>query len=666
MRLEKFFHNIQQDGKTFLFFLLLICLYRAYFLWYMSGYMEPETTGGDVALALWAGMRLSMKSAGACTAGGFAFVTLLGILFPRLIFQRLRLILGGIFCFLLAFLFQARFPYFREFQATFGMEVAQGMQDDIGAIFVTALEEYQLPARLGAAVLLAVLSFLLLRWLLKARTLALPHFAGRSARYAFSAGLAAFVAAAFIFIRFGASFNYEHSINWQNAAVTNDAFLNECILDDFQGMYRARAFQKKMKSGMITGVDKARIRESLQFLHGAGEIHEDGTLKPWLMHTAQGAKIAKPRHIFIIMGESWAAWPMMEKYADIHAADGIKSLAAQPNSFLTMAFLPNGDFTSIALDGVITGLSDVAVRPNYQKRTYEEPYLTAMAPQMKALGYTVDYWYGGLASWDNFGKLSLAQGFDHFYGCPDYGAEQRSIWGTTDQKLFDALYRHLAEEGPTVHLVMTTSNHPPYNLDLAEEGYDVAAAEQKVRELIPDAEDPAQLALELGHYWYMDHIVTKFVRQTLEQYPDSLFVLTGDHAVRMDPGSHPTIYEHQAVPLLLCGAGITPQILPANVIGGHTAIVPTLMELIAPQGFTYYSIARSMTEGNQPAFHRDVWLTDHAIGEVESERAEGMPGMDASATDFAAEKERVMPSLRAMRTVSWWLLQKGNQIEQGE
>lgn len=662
-RLEKFFFNIQQDIKVYLFFLLLICLYRAYFIWYMSSCMAPGTGTGEICSALWAGFRLSLKSAGVCTVPGFVFLTVIaGLICPRWDLGRLRLVLGGIASLLLAVLFQARFPYYREFQSTFGMQIAYGMKDDVQAIFVTMVQEYQLPARLAAAIVLALISYGLLKRLLAVRTLPLPFFSSNGRKYAFTASMAVVISAVLPFLRFGGSFNYEHSINWENAGVTSDVFLNECILDDIQGLYRAWSYRQDMKTGRIDGVQPENIQASLELLHGGIPAGTDGTLLPYLQHQAQGAKLAKPRHIFIILGETWAQWPLMDKYAGLHIADGIKSLAASSNAYYTDTFMPNGDFTSIAIEGMITGLSEVSVAPNCRPGSYKAIYPTAMAPQFQSLGYQVDFWYGGMPSWENLQKFSLAQGFDHFYGCPDYGAPKQSIWGTTDGNLFAALEKHLGtEDQPTVHLIMTTSNHPPYNIDLAAEGFDLAAEEKAIRELIPAAQDPKQMALELGHYWYMDKIVTDFVHQVMQEYPDSLFIITGDHSVRMDPGGHPSLYEHQSIPLVLYGQGVTKDILPPEVTGGHTSIVPTLLELIAPRGFTYASIAHSLTEGNQPAFNRDVWMTPRAVGMVSADRAEDLPGKPGA--DLAAEKAAVRPWITAMRTVSWWLLMKGNTWE---
>ena len=119
MRLERFFANLQKDLKLFLFLLFVICFYRAYFMAYMSEAMAPTTSMGDVLLALWLGFRLSLKSAGAMALLGFVFCSLPELVLPRLRLARLRLWIGTAGSALLAVLFQARFPYYEVFHATF-------------------------------------------------------------------------------------------------------------------------------------------------------------------------------------------------------------------------------------------------------------------------------------------------------------------------------------------------------------------------------------------------------------------------------------------------------------------------------------------------------------------------------------------------------------------
>jgi len=661
--LAAFYDAVQRDIKLFAFILLTLCVYRAYFMFYMAGYLSPSAGADDVLLALLTGLRLSLKTAGAVTLPAFVLCSLPLLALPRLapVLRRLRFCWGGLAAFAFAVLFQARFPFYRQFQTSFNMQVAAGLNDDAAVLAEMMLREYGLLWRLCIALLLTAVSLYVLRSLLLVRrTYALPALRSGVQRAVFSLGLLFLFAAAFVFVRFGGSFTYAGGVNWENAGVTSDAFLNECILDDGQALYRVRSMHKRLKSGDIVGVDKEHVRALAVEAAGHAELSAD-TLTPYLTRTAQGASIPKPRHIFIVLGETYAQWPMLETYAALHAADGIKGLIREPNAYYSRRFMPNGDFTSIAITGLVTGLSEVNQHVNYVARSLREAYPTAMAPQFKRLGYAVDFWYGGVSSWEGMDRFSIAQGFDHFYGYPDFHAEKVNAWGTSDEQLFSALFQHLADEPPTVHLIMTVSNHPPYNIDVAAEGFDLARARAETAQL-PNVDDPDQLALELGHYWYMDKIVTQFVHETMKKYPDSLFVITGDHAVRMNPSRTPTMYEYQSVPLVLYGQGVTPAVLAPDVVGGHTNIVPTLIELIAPAGFSYVSIAPSLTENNMgAAFNRDYFLTRSVMGRVNTKETELLPG--AAEEDPAAAYDLLQRRMAILRTLSWQLIEHGDSLE---
>lgn len=658
-----FYDAVQRDIKLFAFILLTLCVYRAYFMFYMAGYLSPSAGADDVLLALLTGLRLSLKTAGAVTLPAFVLCSLPLLALPRLapVLRRLRFCWGGLAAFAFAVLFQARFPFYRQFQTSFNMQVAAGLNDDAAVLAEMMLREYGLLWRLCIALLLTAVSLYVLRSLLLVRrTYALPALHSGVQRAVFSLGLLFLFAAAFVFVRFGGSFTYAGGVNWENAGVTSDAFLNECILDDGQALYRVRSMHKRLKSGDVVGVDKEHVRALAVEAAGHAELSAD-TLTPYLTRTAQGARVPKPRHIFIVLGETYAQWPMLETYAALHAADGIKGLIREPNAYYSRRFMPNGDFTSIAITGLVTGLSEVNQHVNYVARSLREAYPTAMAPQFKRLGYAVDFWYGGVPSWEGMDRFSIAQGFDHFYGYPDFHAEKVNAWGTSDEQLFSALFQHLADEPPTVHLIMTVSNHPPYNIDVAAEGFDLARARVETAQL-PNVDDPDQLALELGHYWYMDKIVTQFVHETMKKYPDSLFVITGDHAVRMNPSRTPTMYEYQSIPFVLYGQGVTPAVLAPDVVGGHTNIVPTLIELIAPAGFSYVSIAPSLTENNMgAAFNRDYFLTRSVMGHVNTKETELLPG--AAEEDPAAAYDLLQRRMTILRTLSWQLIEHGDSLE---
>ena len=655
--LKRFFDGVQRDFRLFIFLLLLLETYRLLFIAMMSNYMAPATTSADVMSALWTGLRLSLKTAGAFTLLSLIFSTIVGLGFKA------RLGIGVFASFVLSILFQARFPYYREFQSTFGLEVIHGIHDDLGSVLAMFFESYGLIWRLIVAVLLTIICIAILSRILLIKTMPLPFFKKRSHEIGFAVALAIAIGLSGLFIRFGGSFTYSSGVNWENAGVTSDYFLNECILDDVQALYRARAMEKRMAAGDITGVDKEKILEYAKAIAGHDDL-ESNDLSEYLVRQASGNVLEQPQHIFIILGETWMQWPMLGKYDDLHVADGIKSLIAEENCYYSRNFLPNGDFTSTAITGLVTGLSDVNIRVNYQPRTYEEIYPTSMAEPFKQLGYAVDFWYGGVPSWDNINQLALAQGFDHFYGYPDFHGTKQNTWGTTDKNLFNALEDHLAGEPPTVHLIMTTSNHPPYNLNLTAEGYNTTKVREEMSKF-PNVDNAQELAVELGHYWYMDLAATNFVRNVSSKYPKSLFVITGDHAVRTDPGTRPTLFEHQSVPFVLYGAGVDKKILPADAVGGHTSIVPTLIELIAPRDFEYRSIAPPLSKSNGAGFNRDVYISASTIGKVDSDTVELLPTLaskELPQINMSEERENAKRVVSMMRTLSWHLLNNGTAI----
>ena len=60
------------------------------------------------------------------------------------------------------------------------------------------------------------------------------------------------------------------------------------------------------------------------------------------------------------------------------------------------------------------------------------------------------------------------------------------------------------------------------------------------------------------------------------------------------------------------------------------------------------------------AFNRGYWLNNQVMGQVEGGQTEPLPG--ASGGDAAAGRSQVDAYLPMMRTLSWWLLEKGTTM----
>ena len=135
----------------------------------------------------------------------------------------------------------------------------------------------------------------------------------------------------------------------------------------------------------------------------------------------------------------------------------------------------------------------------------------------------------------------------------------------------------------------------------------------------------------LGTYWYSDRAVAKFVDEIRAAYPDSLIFVTGDHSagpIPLDRGIIPrtevTLREHFCTSFAMYHREIDQRILAGNTIGGHMNILPTIFELIAPQGFAYYSLFPPLTEPVNRVVTPYHWLTREAVGSADNARYQGL------------------------------------------
>jgi len=173
------------------------------------------------------------------------------------------------------------------------------------------------------------------------------------------------------------------------------------------------------------------------------------------------------------------------------------------------------------------------------------------------------------------------------------------------------------DDTPTFHFVYTTSNHGPYKMPLSQLGFDA----DKVMPDIPETvrRDRAKRK-KLGTYWYSDRAISRFIDEIRDIDPDSLIFVTGDHASQpIAPGDtisrqELTLRELFLTSFAMVHPGITQEILAGNIIGGHMNIMPTMLELIAPKGFRYFSYFSSLTEPIDHVVSPYHWLDHEAIG----------------------------------------------------
>ena len=641
--------NILKIIKTFVFFWLLLCIYRIIFIGGMHEYIAVDSDFSLIFTAIYSGAKLSLQTAGVLTL--CMLISLVAEGFSKRL-RWFRQVCSFCVLFITTLLFIARFPFYQQFHSGFNQMIFTAMHEDVYALFISLIEEFHLPLKLCIVVLLVcVLNYIFNKFIDK--KWGFFKWSKLKSKYRLIILLIGVYLLATLSL-YGGGWSWKSGVNWENAGITNDTFLNESILDDYQSIYRAYANQMRMEACNGLSFSAQNVRDLAKSL-----TNKDGgnDLSIYLAKEATGAKIEKPKHIFVIVSESYANWPLLDKYSNLHIADNMKKIIAEDDTIYTSHMLPSGSSTVGALMTMVTGMANSNLYLTTMPEALANPYITATAPQMKNLGYETSFWYAGPATWENIQEFTLAQGFDNFYsrGNIDPNATG-SVWGADDEYLYDAIFKQIDDNKMTFSVILNTSNHSPFNIDLEKEGFDAS----KVIEGLPDKEKNNQeLIKELGHFWYADKIASDFINKVKAKYPDSLFIFVGDHADRYNIDKVPTMYERYSVPLIITGKGIQKDLLPEDMAGSQIDIMPTVIDLIAPEGFTYYSVGKSLSEnklGQSYAF----WITADAIGNTD-DLVEKPQYFNREALPDRTVLENYINGVRA---ISWWLGKYGTIIDE--
>lgn len=647
---------------VFFFYLAVLSLCRAVFCYVLAEYLGQSTSWADIQLALASGTRLSVQ-----TSGIMALVTLVpagltGLVKPAW-GHGLQKLLSGITLLVTDIGFFASFPYYQQFHSRFNQLFFNAVNDDMYALFISFIQEFNLIPRLIGAIAMTVILWKLLQYLWGKCDYLIGQVrdAAKSLHYGLQVLLALMLVIIYIWGRlviFGGSLSWENAVDWENAGVTKDEFLNEVILDDYQALYRGYRMNSRMLACNGLNFTAEQIKQLAAQL--SGKPADSDNLDVYLQREAQGAQIAKPKHIFVIVSESYANWPLLPQYEKLHIADGMKGVIAAADSDYCPAMLPNGSSTVSAVTGIVTGLADANLYLTTMPESFKEPYPTAIAPQMEKLGYATSFWYAGPATWERVGAFTIAQGFQHFYSRGDMPENAAgSVWGCDDEYLYEAVLQGVPQEQDTFSVVLNVSNHSPYTIDLEAKGF----PEETVRSALPEElQNDAGLLKELGHYWYADKEMAEFITKIKAKYADALIVVVGDHGDRYNLEKMPGLYERYTVPFIITGNGVHKGLLLPDSAGSQIDIGPTLLELIAPKGFKYMSIGSSLSRNNRMGINYGFYITRDFIGESYNDP----PKMQAipSGTGKAVDMQQLQNYMDAVHSISWWRPKYGPVLDE--
>lgn len=639
-RFHIFWHNLQQDLKIFLYFVILFSVLRAAFMGIYHTYLAA-VPWQDIFLCLWYGFRLSLKTAGMLALISAAFTTVPQLLFVKWRSALIRACLSALMVLTFTIAFCARIPYYAIFNSGFNIMLINGANDDWGAILNTAVNEYGLLWRLPLALIIAAVLIYLLFRLLAVKTRP-ENVTTPKQLWLAVLRVVIVLPVFFVFVRYGGAFDYAHSINYESAERLKSAFLNENILDDGQAFYRVYKIYKEQKKLTDVNITAAELRSKIAVLGGNPKAP---TVEEAFKRTVAAPKLThQPQNIVVILGESYALWPLLPKYQPMGLADEALRMAGSENACATALMLAHGSGTMPAVNGLVTGLAEAGITEETMPQSYKQTYNTGLGKIMKDAGYKTVFWYGGMPSWRDIENYVLAQNFDECYCSSDFKYEGGNAWGCPDAALFEQVYAYINThlQQKTCHVVLTTSNHPPYTIDLNAAGFD----RNKVMQNLPDdIGSDEETITELGHIWYADMAMGSFVRRTEALKPDTLFVVTGDHAERFTFSKDVDDKTYSAIPCIIYGQGVQKNWLPQDATGCAMQILPTLAEIAGTPGMAYSSILPSLFTNAQPVFnHRFAAWNDKIV-------------------DLNKAPDAVQERAEAAQKITAWRVIKGNDIK---
>ena len=484
----------------------------------------------------------------------------------------------------------------------------------------------------GALLLVSVIPYIALchimttAWL-STPTLACPRISTDTTAYLFFAALFLAMVAVFYFCRFGGTFKHQDKPEWDEipVVVKDDIFMAKATVDDMcaleivwrHPMNELLKHTDEFAAPLIDGIMPAQYKnEAWKNLPMPIEAFR---------RKAKGALIKRPRHIFLMFAESYEQAPVDPFFENLHIADGGRRFMDLPNTFNLSNFLSGGTRSRTSLVAMFLGIYDAELEINENQKFWRGTLPTRLPQVMREMGYRSYFWYGGEKNAGSLMHFLPAVGFDGVFFAPDIcPPDSPRTWvGVYDHIFLSEAARRIEEmeredDSPALHFIYTTSNHGPYKMPLADYGFDA----RKIFDGAPEKlmADHAMIK-KMGTYWYSDKALFEFVNEMRSRYPDSLFIVTGDHSVGAIPFGdglierrEPTLREQHGTFFAMNHRELLPSMFAGNTIGSHMSIMPTIVELLAEKGHEYVSLFPPLTEHISRIVTPYHWLTEKNIG----------------------------------------------------
>mgnify|MGYP000868437867 FL=1 len=636
---EQFFLSLQQNIKLMLWVPILSTIFRLIFMRVYNPYPTWQGRWQSVLGALRYGFWWGMDFDAYVFLVPLVFVTIPALWFDTYhqYEDMVRLIGLTIYSCVLYAAFAGKMIFYKHFHDTYNYMVHYGKHAEKNNLIDVFFNQDR-----GLLVLVGFIPVAIISWLAGSAFLSLPSipypvFESTWMTVLWNILLVIVSVVGFYWFRYGGTLSHDDKPEWDTipTVVKEDIFFARATVPDLCAL--ETVYKNPLRSEYTASEED--INNAINRVVPRDYKDNWDTLDNPLYafkRIAKGAKITKPKHIFFIVGESIPQWSLDETHKSLSICPGLWNFKEQSHTVQIPNFLPAGNVSRPSIVSLMSGIYDAGLEINERENFWKGAFPTSFAHQMKKLGYRTIYWYGGNASYGNFNHFGKAQGFDRVESASIFcGPNAPKTWvGVYDHVFLENIAQQIKEiDESTFHFIYTTSNHGPYKMEDDLLDYDPQKVMPDVGE---DLRSNKTRNKELATYRYSDKAIFTFVESMQQLYPDSLFIVTGDHSNLFGSLNNTSlIHRDYTLRDTFCTVGLFqhPELEDNMIVtkkGTHMSIMPTIIEAIAPKGFEYYSITPSLFEEQPETLVTPYqWMTDTMMGDVRMDYGESnMPSTE--------------------------------------
>lgn len=578
---------------VFLFFLfaILMTMARVSFALYFGEWATLVENTSELRKAFWLGLRFDLMPLAYINVLPFLILNIAYFLNGKNVIRVTRFFLISLLCFgyfFLAWLYVCDYGFYSYYQEHINVIFFGLFEDDTVAVLLSIWKNY------SVVLWGSILFFLHFGFYRFIKFLFSPYeFDLKSKR--FDLRVPGVILGGLALIALMGRGNFTRlPLSLEDAFISDNEFINEIALNGTLSLNRAIKIRKTY------GKDKFDYLKSYGFsswqdayLGLKGETSNKPSVKGSLLSKTPANSFLKsnPPHVVLIVMESFGTYWDDKDSKEFQLLGALKKHFNQGVLFKNFLSAENGTIGSM-----VSIATSQVIRPGARFLSESEFMNTSLASSgnipFQESGYETHFIYGGKLGWRNLGKYLSVQKYDHLWGAdeikeamPELGnfsaRDLGNEWGIFDEYLYSFIDEQLRTASkPQFFLVLTTSNHPPFEYPSSYNPLPMALNQEMKDKLAIDEELAKKRFLSLQ---YANQRMGEFIdRVRASSIRDKVIIsLTGDHSYWVAKGvGLDEEFRRYAVPFFISAPkAYLPQNIDADKFGSHEDIFPTLYHL---------------------------------------------------------------------------------------